>query len=315
MKKLLSLLLTLTIIATSSLPIFASESMTDYSKTEPLLESIPSMSTLSPYIWGPDAPYEMHYDSEIGTYYIRTRHIKHVSGPADTDPIRNARAFGIVYRSSNFSGSLGETISISDSVVDSVTITNSLAVSMGVSGGKLVKISTNVTASHSRASTHQTGRTITKTHNKGYQYGFPISTAPANCTKAEMGVGFQYNTYESVVDIRKQVYVEMPIAVVKKTYLREKVYCPATNSYNCNDHTHDHHLIIERRWELANGETFILDWEEEDALKAQGIISADESTWKRNTKVWKTFTTKGIVKRPIQVLYTIYYDQYGNKID
>lgn len=315
MKKFLSLLLALTLIMTTSLPILASDSITDYSKIEPMVDSLDLAKSVSTYIWGPDAPYVSYNDPEIGQYYIRTRHIKHIHGPADSDPIRKARAFGIVYRSSNFTGTLSESISISDSVVDSVTITNSMAVSMGISGGALVKVSSNVTLSHSVASTHQTGRTITRTHNKGYQYGFPIASAPTNCTKAEMGVGFQYNTYESVVDIRKQVDVVKPVNVTKKEFYRERVYCPTTNSYNCTSTQHLHKLIVEHRWYLENGESFIIDWDMERDLKNQGVISSDGSTWKRPVKEWKTFTTTGLVKRPIPVLYIIYYDKDGHIIN
>ncbi|QUI23579.1 hypothetical protein HZI73_15355 [Vallitalea pronyensis] len=312
MKRLLSPLLALTLIMTTYSPIFASDTQTAYSKIEPLVALNKSTTT---YIWGPDAPYQSYYDAEIGPYYIRTRHIKHVHGPSDSDPIRNARAFGIVYRNSNFTGTLNESISIADSVVDSVTVTNSMAVSMGISSGALVKVSHNVTLSHSVASTHQTGRTITSTHSKGYQYSFPIASAPAHCTKAEMGVGFQYNTYESVVDIRKQVDVIKPVNVTKKEFYRERVYCPITNSYNCTSNQHLHKLIVEYKWYLENGESFIIDWDKEMELKNQGIISSDNSTWKRPVKEWKTFTTTGLVKRPIPVLYTIYYDKDGHIIN
>jgi len=262
-----------------------------------------------------DEGYVATYDPDTGTYYTRVREIKLMHGPADTDPVRQYRDFGYVYRTDNFTGTLNETVSISDSVVHSTTVSSTVGASLGISAGPaLAKVQATVSYSVTNSLTQSVGMTITKTFSQGYSYGFPSQYAPANCTKAKRGVGFQYDTYRSIVDIKKEVDVLKYVDIVKQEYIGEEIRCVICG-YQCDDPSHMHDLITHYKFTLADGSIKYATSEELDTLIANGTVTSDMKKWKTMTKEWKVESVEGEVLVPATVMVTVYMDQYGNILD
>ena len=61
------------------------------------------------------------------------------------------------------------------------------------------------------------------------------------------------------------------IEIVNIKVLSEEVYCPTTNSWDCND-MHLHKLIINYKYTLANGQIYYLNSEEVEEYIRTGII-------------------------------------------
>ncbi|WDV44231.1 hypothetical protein PV797_11910 [Clostridiaceae bacterium M8S5] len=284
-------------------------SMTLSIASSPMSTYTISQTKASPnvYIVGPTPePYQEYSDSG-GKYYLRVRESKLLHGPADNDPIVKYKPFGLLYRSSNFQGSLGSSVSIQESVSRSVANTDSVSVSIGAD---LFGFKQNVTTKHSTTITKTVGSSITRSYSSGYSYGFPLSTAPANCTKAERGVGFQVATYRSIIDVKKQITSLKKFTVKYKTYINECSLCKAGNE--CHD-AHDGRV----GWnlELEDGTTKYIEEEYKHELVNNGTIDENMTYYKKPVKQWKYETVIGYVKLHIEALVTIYYDANGNIID
>ncbi|WDV44229.1 hypothetical protein PV797_11900 [Clostridiaceae bacterium M8S5] len=308
-KSIFTLMLIFTIVFSMTLTT-ATSPMSCYSTA--VLKSAPNI-----YIVGPTPePYKAYSDSN-GTYYLRVRESKLINGPADDDPIVKYKPFGILYRSSNFTGTLGQTVSISHSVSKSVSNTNSVSVSMGISSP--AGFSSSVTAQHSTTITNTVGSSITKTYSSGYSYGFPLSTAPANCTKAEAGIGFQFATYRSIIDVKKQVSIPKKIKVKYKTYINECSICNGNNGDE-GGHLpgpvpgHFHDGPVGWKLHLEDGTIEFVDVYLRDTMVEMGTIDSNMTYYKKYVKQWKYETVIGHVKIPVETLVNIYYDAYGNII-
>ncbi|WDV44232.1 hypothetical protein PV797_11915 [Clostridiaceae bacterium M8S5] len=304
-KTIFTLMLVFTIMFSMTLST-ANSPMSCYSTS--MLKSAPNV-----YIVGPTPEPYKGYNDTNGKYYLRVRESKLIHGPADDDPIVKYKPFGILYRSSNFTGTLGETISISHSVSKSVSNTNSVSVSMGISSP--TGFSRSVTAQHSTTITKSIGSSITKTYSSGYSYGFPLSTAPANCTKAEAGVGFQFATYRSIIDVKKLVTVSKKIKVKYKRYVNECSICKKNEGKPGHNPAHFHDGLVGWRLYLQDGTTVEVEEMFKDSLVKDGTIDKNMTYYKKPVKEWKYETITGNVKVPIETLVNIYYDAKGNIID
>ncbi|MGF7057377.1 hypothetical protein [Brassicibacter mesophilus] len=317
MKRFCSLLMVSLIIFLMVTPSYAIDpTYSTISPTDPELKAS-FIYLVGPYDENSNEGYEKVSDPSTGTYHIRVREIKFIHGPSDNDPVRNYRDFGTVYRTDNFSGSLSETVSISDSVTHSSTLTNSVAVSLGFSAGPpFAKVQSQITATQSQSITKSIGHTVTKTFSQGYNYGFPVNSTPENCTKAKRGVGFQYDTYRSIIDIKKEVDVVKYVDIVKKEILGDYIICDICGSGECSDPTrHLHHLVTTYRFTFADGTTVHTDSMEIQRLVELGIVTPDESKWKRSTKEWRREEIIGEVKVPVSVMVTVFLDKDGNILD
>lgn len=313
MKRICSLFLACFLFATMGMSAYAMES--PYSMVEAIdlqLKSSP-IYIIGPYDINSNEGYTEVNDTETGTYYTRVRETKLIHGPADNDPVTNYKDFGIVYRTDNFSGTLSESISISDSVQKSTTVSDSVGVSLGVDVGK-VKSSINYT--HSESVTKSVGQTKSKSFSKGHNYGFPAQYAPENCTKAKRGVGFQYETYRSIIDIKKEVDVMKYVDIIDKKFISEEERCYICGDRPCSDpRRHEHYPLTKFKYTLADGDTVYVYDEKINDLVSQGIISPDLKKWKKKVKEWRRVEAYGTVKVPVPVMVTIYYDSDGNILD
>lgn len=134
---------------------------------------------------------------------------------------------------------------------------------------------------------------------KGYNFGFPVSTAPVNCTKAERGIGFQDTIYVSTMDVEKTMYVNEEVPVVSKEKI-ENYYAQGEIGWLLH---------------LANGEIMDIANSDIEMLASLGEVALDLS-WARSysTKVIRE-QVKGEVRVPTPVMITIYYDKNGNILD
>lgn len=282
---------------------------------EPKLKSSP-IYILGPYDENSNEGYSQISDPDTGTYYLRVREIKLIHGPADNDPVTNYKNFGIVYRTDNFSGTLSESVSISDSVQKSTTVSDSIAVKLGFeTGTPLTKVKTEISTTHTEAVTNSVGHTVTKNFSQGYSYGFPAANAPANCTKAKRGVGFQYETYRSIIDIKKEVNVEKYVDIVSKRYINECSICNNEDPQGRPTPAHRHDGFVGYRFTLADGTVEDVDEYIIDFLIDSGKLTSDMSKWKKTVKEWRREEAVGEVKVPVDVMATVYYDSAGNILD
>lgn len=276
-----------------------------------------SIYLVGPYDENSNEGYEEINDPLTGPYRVRVREIKLIRGPSDNDPVRSYRDFGMVYRTDNFSGSLSETLSISDSVTHSSTLTNSVATSLGISAGPaFAKVQSQVTNTQSQSISKSVGHTVTRTFTQGFNYGFPVNSAPENCTKAKRGVGFQYDTYRSIIDIKKEVDVMKYVDVVKREWIDDYVICDICGRDQCRDPMrHFHQLVSIYKFTFADGGTAYADSIELRELVEQGIVTPDETKWKRPAKEWRREEIIGEVKVPVSVMVTVFFDKDGNILD
>ncbi|WP_066501994.1 hypothetical protein [Abyssisolibacter fermentans] len=263
------------------------------------------------YIVGPEPEPYVKYNDTNGDYYMRVRECKLLHGPADSDPIVKYKPFGLVYRTDNFQGTLGSSVSITESVNTSVTNTATVSTSLGISAGPF---SSNVSMSQSTSVSRSVGTSVTKSYSSGYNFGFPASTAPSNCTKAEMGVGFQFATYRTIIDVKKLVNTMKTFNVVSKRYINECSICNGEHPGGIiPGHFHDGPV----GWylDLEDGTTVFVDEMIKDSLVALGMIDENMTIYKKSVEEWKYEQVYGTVKLPIDTMVTIYYDANGNILD
>ncbi|GMQ55781.1 hypothetical protein AN1V17_01730 [Vallitalea sediminicola] len=309
MKKFFNILIVLLLVTLPMSSVHGATSITQSSIIEPLAKTSP-IYIVGPYDENSDIGYIKHTDAN-GDYYTRVRETKLIKGPSDDDPVIDYKRFGTIYRTDNFSGSLNETVSISHSVSTSESNTTSVSVSLGIKISKI--FSSNVSSSHSHTVTKTVGNTVTKSYSKGFNYGFPIGNAPANCTKAERGVGFQFSTYRSLIDVKKLVNVKKYIDIVRVRHINECSICNNNSGRPIPGHFHDG--FVGNVYTLADGtEERVEDYFLDDMIR-MGIINTETMQFRKNVKEWKREVVEGEVKIPSNVLVTTYFDKDGNILD
>lgn len=309
MKKLFSMTLVLLLVFFNFSTAYAApRTFSKINRENPQLLSSP-IYIVGPYDINSDEGYVKYTDSN-GDYYVRVRETKLVKGPADTDPVVNYKRFGIVYRTDNFSGTLSQTVSITQSVSNSISSTTSVGTSLGISSDNF---SSNVSMNHSFTINGSIGESVTRTYSSGFNYGFPTANAPENCTKAERGVGFQFNTYRSLIDIKKYVRTYQYVDIVGSEFVNECVICNRPDPRPIPDHVHEG--FVGYIFTLADGREEYVEESTVDHLITLGKLTPDMSQWRETVYEWKTETIEGQVKVPVDVMVTIYYDKDGNILD
>lgn len=311
MKKLFNIFVVLLLVMLPVSSVHGASSITKSSVVEPLVKSSP-IYIVGPYDENSNTGY-VKYSDDNGDYYARVRETKLVKGPSDDDPVVDYKRFGTIYRTDNFSGTLNESVSISHSVSTSETNTTSVSVSLGIKISKI--FSSNVSTSHSQTITKTVGNTVTKSYSKGFNYGFPIANAPANCTKAERGVGFQFSTYRSLIDVKKLVNVQKYIDIIRVRHVNECSICNGGGDLGRPIPGHFHDGFVGNIYTLADGtEERVEDYFLDDMIR-MGIINTETMQFRKNVKEWKREVVVGEVKIPTNVLVTTYFDKDGNIID
>ncbi|MCT4688952.1 hypothetical protein [Vallitalea sp.] len=308
MKKLFNIFMVLLLVMLPVSSVHGASSITKSSVVEPLAKSSP-IYIVGPYDENSDIGYVKHND-ENGDYYTRVRETKLVKGPSDDDPVVDYKRFGTIYRTDNFSGTLNETVSLSHSVSISASNTISASVSLGINSKSF---SSNVSISHSQSIAKAVGNTVTKSYSKGFNYGFPIANAPANCTKAERGVGFQFQIYRSIIDVKKLVNVDKYIDIVRVRHVNECSICNGSSGQPIPGHIHDG--FVGNVYTLADGTEEQIDEYFLDFMIKTGIINLETNQFKKTVKEWKKEVVVGEVKLPVNVMITTYFDKDGNIID
>ncbi len=310
------LLVCLLVISMISTRAIYADTFSVYSCVESQMAS-PPIYIIGPYDENSNDGYVLKSDPINGQYYVRVRESRLIQGPADNDPVVDAVNFGYVYRTDNFTASLSQSKTISTSVQRSVTFTSEVATTLGVSLnlGDASTLGNEVTSTHSTVVSQSVGTTVSETYAQGYSYGFPINTAPANCTKAKRSAGFQYETYRSIIDVKKLVPVSKYHNIVAINIREMGEICYTCGAFDCFDHTHDHGLICEYDFTLANGAVITVPDTQIDSLIADGILTPNMSQYYGTFNEWKREVVEGTVKLPVPVLVTVYFDQYGNILD
>lgn len=313
MRKIFSVLLSISLIL---LPVSsaygANSNYSTISIVEPTVKSSP-IYIVGPYDENSNTGYVKYTDTN-GDYYARVRETKLVKGPADSDPVVNYQRFGIVYRTDNFTGTLNETVSLSHSVSTTVSNTSSVSVSLGIKFSKI--FSSNISTSHSKTVSKTVGDTVTKTYSKGFSYSFPSINAPANCTKAERGVGFQFQTYRSLIDVKKLVSTLKYVNITSKRHVNRCSICNQENDgprLPIPGHFHDD--FVGYIFTLADGTIEEVDDYVLDDLIRMGTITSDMRKFKKSVMEWKKDVVVGEVKLPVNVMTTTYFDKDGNILD
>ncbi|GKX31226.1 hypothetical protein SH1V18_37060 [Vallitalea longa] len=268
----------------------------------------PPLYLIGPYPENSDIGYQEYNDGN-GIYYVRVRETKLVKGPSDSDPVKHYKSFGTIYRTDGFTGRLDKSVSISDSVSTSTSDTWGVSISLGC---KADIFSSSVTSNHSQTVTETVGHTVTKSYSEGYTYGFPLATAPAECTKAEMGIGFQYQTYRSLIDVKKLVPVEKYVKIVSSQYINECSICQYYQEHGGVMPKHRHNGFVGVRYELADGSVYCIEEDMVDILIKTGTIK--NGKYRKTVNEWKRETIEGTVLLPTDVMVTTYYDKNGNVI-